>query len=313
MRYGIGTYFALLAGVAALSASAIFVKLAQAPSAVAAFYRLAFAALVLLPVLLFRRADRRELRGLTRAQGLRIILSGLLLAVHYGMWFASLELTSVSSSTVLVALQPLFSLAFGRIFLKEKLSKNAVAGCLVAIAGSAVVGWGDFQVSPMALLGDGLALAAAAVIALYFLVGQVVRTELGALSYSVVSYGSAAAFLLAYVLLSGDALQGYTVQTWGAFWGLAVISTVGGQFVFNLLLKHVSASSVTMSILGEPVGTCILAYFILHESIAPRQLAGIAVILAGLCIFFFCPRNSKGKTDAPEIPAQETAGKGALS
>lgn len=289
MKYNFGTYIALIAGVIALSTSAIFVKLAEAPSSIIALYRLLFTAITLSPFLLFNKKNRAELQSLKGSQYIRIVLSGFLLAVHYVMWFESLRFTSVASSTVLVSLQPLFSLFYGLIFLKEGLTKNAVIGCLIAICGSAIIGWGDFQISGIALVGDILAFLAAGVISMYFLIGQVVRKQISAVTYSVLSYLNSVVFLLIYALIKQDPLTGYGLGTWGAFLGLAFVSTIGGQFVFNLLLKNVSASAVTMSILGEPIGTCILAYFILGESIAPRQLAGIIVIMTGLSIYFFYP------------------------
>lgn len=283
------TYIVLLLGVAALSTSAIFVKLADAPSSVTAFYRLFFTALILLPFLFCNRKNREELCALGAKQISYVILSGILLAIHYVMWFESLRYTSVSSSTVLVSLQPLFSILWGLLFLQERIKLGAFAGCLIAILGCVVIGWGDFQVSKTALFGDALALVAAGVISLYFLIGQVVRKHTGVIPYSVLSYLSSSAFLLIYTLLGGYKLWGYPVTTWGAFCGLSLISTIGGQFVFNLLLKKVSATAVTMSILGEPVGTCILAYFILKETIVARQFAGIVMILLGLSIYFLYP------------------------
>jgi drug/metabolite transporter (DMT)-like permease len=231
--------------------------------------------------------------NLKAGQILRIALAGLLLAIHYVMWFESLRFTSVASSTVLVSLQPLFSMIFGLLFLKEKISRSAGIGCFIAICGSFIIGWGDFQVSGVALFGDVVALLSAGVISLYFMIGQVVRKEIGVVTYSVVSYLSSVFFLLIYALLRGDALTGYSITTWGAFLGIAIVATIGGQFVFNLLLKKVSATAVTMTILGEPIGTCILAYFILSESITFQQLIGFAVIMAGLIIYFFRPGASK--------------------
>ena len=120
MKSYITLYTALFSGVLALSTAAIFVKLAGAPSSVTAFYRLLFTALALSPFLIWSSKNRAELRCLTIRQIALIILSGLMLAIHYAMWFESLNYTSVSSSTVLVALQPLFSLFYGFLFLKEK-------------------------------------------------------------------------------------------------------------------------------------------------------------------------------------------------
>ncbi len=282
-------YTALFLGVAALSTSAIFVKLSEAPSPVTAFYRLLFTALALLPFLLFDEKNRREFLSFGRRQVLSIVLSGFLLAVHYTMWFESLRYTSVSSSTVLVSMQPLFSLVWGFLFLKERIRLSAVTGCLIAIAGSAVIGWGDFSVNSAALFGDLLALSSAGVISLYFLIGQVTRKNTGVISYSVLSYFSSAAFLLVYALMIHAPLSGYGTVTWCSFLGLAFLSTIGGQFVFNLLLKDISATMVSMGILGEPVGTCVLAFLILKETIAPRQFTGIIIIMVGLSVYFFYP------------------------
>ena len=281
----------LFGGVFALSASAIFVKLAEAPSSVIAFYRLLLAALVLLPFLLGSSARRKEVLQIRRKQWGQIAAAGIFLALHYVLWFESLRFTSTASSTVLVCLQPLFSLLLERVLLKKRPRTLALVGCMVALCGSFVIGFGDFQISGMSLVGDVLALVASAVIAMYFFVGQKVRQEVSAVTYSVLGYFTSAAVLLVYTLLVGESFVGYSGQTWRSFLGLAVICTIGGQFIFNLLLKKVPASAVTMSILGEPIGTCILAYLILHETIGLQQLAGIVVIFVGLTMFFVEPRK----------------------
>ena len=281
----------LFGGVFALSASAIFVKLAEAPSSVIAFYRLLLAALVLLPFLLGSSARRKEVLQIRRKQWGQIAAAGIFLALHYVLWFESLRFTSTASSTVLVCLQPLFSLLLERVLLKKRPRPLALVGCMVALCGSFVIGFRDFQISGMSLVGDVLALVAAAVIAMYFFVGQKVRQEVSAVTYSVLGYFTSAAVLLVYTLLVGESFVGYSGQTWRSFLGLAVICTIGGQFIFNLLLKKVPASAVTMSILGEPIGTCILAYLILHETIGLQQLAGIVVIFVGLTMFFVEPRK----------------------
>ena len=286
------TYLILFGGVFALSTSAIFVKVVAAPSSVTAFYRLLMAAVVLMPFFLLWPQSRREFRTIRPKQWVQILFAGAFLALHYVLWFESLNFTSVASSTVLVCLQPLFSLALERFIRKKPIRSTALIGCGIALCGSIIIGSGDFQISGKSLLGDILAFVAAGVIALYFFVGETVRKDLSAVTYSTLSYLFSAVILFAYILLRKEALWGYAERTWMAFAGLAVISTIGGQFIFNLLLKKVPASAVTMSILGEPVGTCILAFLILHEEILPQQLGGILVIMLGM-IVFFCPAFPK--------------------
>ncbi|MBQ7418544.1 MAG: DMT family transporter [Acidaminococcaceae bacterium] len=279
--------YALLGmGVLLLSTSAIFVKMAEAPSGIIAFYRLLFTLAFLVPALLARKKEREQLVHLNGRQLRLAVISGALLAVHWVMWFESLRYTSVASSTVLVSLQPLFSILFGALFLKEHVTKWGMAGVFLAIAGSAVIGWGDFQVSGAAFWGDVLSFASAGVISLHFLFGQLLRREMDALPYTVVCYTASTVCLAIYALAAGQSFSGYSCQTWGCFLGLALFATVGGQCVFNLLLKYLPASAVTMGILGEPVGTIILAFFIFGESITLQQTAGMLLILGGLWLFF---------------------------
>jgi len=279
-------YLTLFFGVFCLSSSAIFVKLSTAPSSITAFYRLLFTAVMLLPVLIFSKTNRDALLGITKKQAMQILAAGFLLAVHYVLWFESLRYTSVASSTVLVTLQPLFSIVWGYLFLKERYSKTALMGCAIAIGGAMIIGWGDFRISGLALLGDIMAFAAAGVISGYFLIGQKVRSELPVVPYSVAGFLSSAFFLALYSVATGASFTGYDQNTWLAFLGIAFVATICGQFLFNVLLKWLPATFITMSILGESVGTCILAWFILHEVLSLRQMVGIVVILGGLLIFF---------------------------
>ncbi len=282
-------YGVLFIGVLALSTSAIFVKLADAPSSAIAFYRLGITTLILLPFLIFSRAKRAEVLALSKKQFGLIAASGILLGIHYMMWFESLRYTSVASSTVLVCLQPLFSLAFAFLFFREIPQKSSVVGCLIAISGCVLIGLSDFQISGIAFFGDCLAFAAAGGVALYFLMGQTIRQTTSAITYSVLCYGISTCFLFGYAIVCGDSLFGFSAETWAALAGLALISTIGGQFLFNILLKRVSSTAVTMSILGEPIGTCILAYFIFGEGLTLQQFTGVCVILVGLAIFFLWP------------------------
>ncbi|MDG4850692.1 DMT family transporter [Peribacillus frigoritolerans] len=293
MQSSIISYVILFFGVFALSTSAIFVKLADAPATITAFYRLFFATIMLLPFLLINKRNRHELYSLSKKQWGLGLLSGLFLAVHYVLWFESLNYTSVASSTVIVTLQPLFSMVGGYFLFKERFSKGAVIGCLVAIAGSIVIGWQDFQISGQALFGDILAFIAAGVITAYFFVGQHVRKKLSLIPYSVIGYASSALFLCIFAFSQQTSFVDYSTQTWLSFIGLAFIATILGQTIFNWLLKWLSTSVISMSILGETIGTCILGYFILDEVISLQQGMGIALILIGLALFLLQQRNNE--------------------
>ncbi|WP_411501292.1 DMT family transporter [Bacillus thuringiensis] len=290
MKSPILSYCILFFGVFALSTSAIFVKLADAPATIIAFYRLFFAALILLPLLLFNQNNRSELKTITRRQWGFGFISGLFLSAHYVLWFESLQYTSVASSTVIVTLQPLFSMIGGYFLFKERFTRGAVIGCLIAISGSIVIGWQDFKISGEALYGDILAFIAAGIITAYFFISRYVRKDLSLIPYSIISYGSSACFLGVFAYMQNESFIHYSTQTWLYFFGLAFIATILGQTIFNWLLKWMSATVISMSILGETIGTCILAYFILNETISLQQGLGITVIFIGLALFLMQPK-----------------------
>lgn len=287
MQAGIMHYLTLFLGVFALSTSAIFVKLAGAPSSITAFYRLFFALLFLLPLLLLDKASWQDLRSLSKRQWQTGLLSGLFLAIHYILWFESLNYTSVASSTVIVTLQPLFSFVGSYFLFKERFSTGAIISSIVALIGSFIIAWGDFQISMQALYGDLLAFIAAGFITAYFFIGQHMRQKLAVVPYSILGYAASAFFLAVYALSQQLSFIDYSQSTWTAFLGIAFISTILGQMLLNWLLKWLSTSVISMSILGETIGTCILAYFILGEIITLRQGIGIIVTLAGLGLFMF--------------------------
>lgn len=281
------TYIILFTAVFFLSTSGIFAKLAEAPSSIIAFYRLLFAALALWPWVLFHKEELQTIKSLDKGLLRRSIFSGAILAAHYILWFESLKYTSVASSVILVTLQPLFALVGCYLFFGERYNKATLAGCALALVGCMIISWGDFALSWRAFLGDLMALTAAAVITGYFLVGQNVRKQLSAVTYSVMGYSSGAFFLLLYSVVTGADFTGYSTSTWLNFLGLAFISSILGQCIFNWLLKWLSATVISMSILGEPVGTCILGYFLLGECISGVQALGMFIILVGIGIFLY--------------------------
>ena len=294
-------YVILLIGVLALSTSAIFVKLSSAPAPITAAYRMIFSTLLLIPVLFSNKRIFQEIRNLSRRQWLLGSLSGGFLALHYGLWFQSLHYTSVASSTIFVTLQPLFAFVGGYVFLGERLKGLSLVGGILAITGSIIIGLGDFSIGGTAIFGDTLALIAAGAITVYFFIGQHLRKTLSLIPYALIAYSSSALFLLLYSLSLGYSLTGYPSSDWLCFFGLAFISTILGQTIFNWLIKWISASTISMSILGEPIGTCIFAYFIFGDMITIKQLVGSIIILFGIFLFLMYNKASESTELEPIV------------
>ncbi|MFC3039305.1 DMT family transporter [Virgibacillus xinjiangensis] len=277
-------YAAIVVGVLSISASAILVKLAdQAPAAIIANYRLLFAVLLMLPVVLLKY--RQEFRLISKKDWILSILAGVFLALHFILWFESLNYTSVASSVVLVTLQPIFAFLGTYFFFQERFSAGAVISMLIALFGSVIIAWGDFQLSGIALWGDLLALLGAIGVTIYFLMGQTVRRNLSLMTYTFVVYSASSVTLILYNLVLQHPFFGYPADHWWLFLALAVFPTFLGHSLFNWALKWLSTSTISMAIVFEPVGASILAYWILGEVITWPQLLGGTIVIFGLFLF----------------------------
>jgi len=267
------------AGVVVLSFASIIIKVTPAPSIVIAALRLAFAALVVTPFFWWRLPARRaELAGVP---WLPLALSGLLLAAHFALWIESLKRTSVASSVVLVAMNPIFVAALSPLVLREKVSWRIVLAVVLGVVGATVIA-GPALKSPGTTGGNLLALAGAACAGGYLMAGRSVRPRLSLLSYIYVIYGIAAILLVATAIIGRQSLAGHPGKVYLLILLLALGPQLIGHTSFNWALKYISAPAVAMAVLGEPVGTTLLAWLLLKQPPTAFELLGGAVICAGI-------------------------------
>lgn len=275
-------YVGLLTGIVAVSWASILIRLAESPPLVIGAYRLTLASLILTPVALVRA--REELRGLTRRDLCLASLSGAFLSLHFASWIASLDYTSVATSVVLVSTQPLFAGIASHLLTADKVSRSMFAGITVSIMGGIIIGYGDISIDRRAFLGDLLATIGAIAASAYFLIGRQLRRKLSLLAYIFLVYWIAALGLVAFCLFTRQSFTGYPPQTYLMFLLLAIVPQIIGHSSFNWALRYLSATLVTISTLGEPVGATILAYFILRETPSPAEVIGGSLILCGIYI-----------------------------
>lgn len=275
-------YLGLATGIVAVSFASIFIRLAEAPSLVIAASRLAIASLILAPAAIIR--GKEELQALTKGDLQLALLSGLFLGLHFATWISSLEYTSVASSVVFVSTSPIFVGLASHFLLKEKVSQQMFVGIAVSVLGGMIIGYGDFGLGVRELFGDLLAIAGAVAVSGYWLVGRRLRRQLSLLPYIFLVYATAAAFMIVLCLATGHSFSGYPRQTYLMFFLLAVVPQIIGHSSFNWALKYLPATFVVVSTLGEPVGSTILAHFILHEVPTLAKIGGGVLILAGIYI-----------------------------
>ena len=284
----------MVVGVVAISTSPILIRLAAVPALALAFWRCLAGAAVLAPF-----ARRGRAGGLARGDLALLGTAGVFLAAHFALWNASLALTSVGAATTLVSCTPLF-VGIGARFLGEAPGRRTWAGIALATVGAVVIGVSDALAGPVAgaqatgasgLLGDVLAFAGAAAVAVYLLIGRVMRQRLPVSTYAASVYGTAAAVLLPACLLTGSSLGGYAAGSWLAVAGVVIGPQLLGHTVFNGLLAAVSASVVAVVMLLEPVIATALAWWLFSELPGPSFWAGAPMVLAGVWLATTGPRR----------------------
>jgi drug/metabolite transporter (DMT)-like permease len=278
----------LLIGISAASTASIFIKLCDAPALIISAYRMLFASLILVPF-----ACRQKIwKEWSRSEIGWLVLSGIFLSLHFAFWISSLKYTSVASSVVLVSTHPIFVGIGSWVFLKERPGVKLISGICLSILGSVLISFGDRSASEGALLGDGLALFGAITVSGYFLIGRKMRKGHNLLSYVFPVYSTAGAVLVFLALLFQNPFFGYRSSNYLLFFLLALIPQLIGHTTFNWALKYIPASLVAITILGEPVGSTVLAFFILGEGLTLwKALGGISIFLGILVALW---RSSPG-------------------
>jgi drug/metabolite transporter (DMT)-like permease len=274
-------YLALGTGIVALSFSAMFVRWANAPGPVTAFYRLFFSIFLLLPFFLPRVKTNASIKS-----GLTVfpLLAGVFTALDLGFWTASLSYTTAANATLLGNTAPLWVALGTWLILKQKLAADFWRGLIVALFGAALIMGSDFLLHPRFGVGDAMAILTGVFYGGYFLFTERSRKHFDPISHIwLVGIGASLSLFLANLAL-GYPMTGYPVQTWLVFLATAVVSQLIGYMSLAYALGHLPASVVSPTMILQPIVTTLLAIPLLGEIPGIWQGIGGAIALVGIYI-----------------------------
>ncbi|WP_061859436.1 DMT family transporter [Priestia megaterium] len=274
----------LLIGVVAVSFSSILIKWSEAPASILGMYRLLFTVLLFLPFLPWREM-KILFKNSTLKEWLMLAVSGVFLGLHFLFWMESFSHTTVASAMILTALEPVFVVIGAYFLFKEKTSKVGIISILIAVSGSVIIASGDIGVSKTALYGDLLSVLGTVAVSVHMLAGQELCRKMPSIIYSFAVFLIGGLVLFVYNICTNVSLIQYDIKDWWIFLLLALIPNIFGHDLFNWLLKYVDATTISMAILGEPIGAIILAYFLLGEMTTVSQLVGGMIVMISVMIF----------------------------
>ncbi len=264
--------------IVVVSFAAIIIRLCTVPTAIIAAYRLGFAVIILLPVY---AAKGRQHSVSARQLGLTA-LAGFFLSLHFLFWIESLKLTTVASSVMLVTTSPIFAAVFAWLVLREGIGRKTMIAIVLCIAGSVIISRGGIDLRPEMLRGNVLAVLGAAAFGGYFVIGRKLRPVMGIVQFAFLAYAASAIILIAWAAVRGHEFTGFDPRNYVWFALLAIGPQVFGHTSLTWALKYIAAPKVAISVLGEPIGSALLAWVFFSEVPGYGLLIGGALVLYGV-------------------------------
>ena len=270
----------IILGTISISMSAIFGRMSTAPSAILVFYRMLFAVLLLLPVVLTKCKD--ELKNLNRQDVLRCACSGMFLGMHFTLYFQSLKFTSIAAAVVLVNME-VFFVALVMMFLwHEKIPFKGLIGIIVAFLGTVIIAMADMGGGTNVVLGDIFAFIGSLCVAIYTMIGKKCRERLSTSVYTCFVYGFAALTVAVAAVATGTSFVGHDPMNLAYAFGMTIFCTFLGHSVYSWGLKYLSASYITTIKLLEPLFAAVLGFFFFGEIPGVLVVVGGCVIIGGI-------------------------------
>ncbi len=262
----------LVVALLGVSSSAVLVRGMQAdPLAIAAWRTLGSAVLL-------SWAFPAGLKTVGRRDALAIVASGALLGLHFWTWFASVQLTTVLRSTLLVCLVPGWTALLEWLLYGQRPSRRHLVGFVVALPGLALLAGDEGRGS---LVGDALATFAGLLWSAYLLVGRDVRRRVDVSTYMGLVCLAASVTLFGAGVATDVTLTGFPASTWAIVLAAVLGPQLLGHQGFAYALRWVSAATLSALTLLEPVAAALLAAVVLHEVPTAAAVLGSAIGLAG--------------------------------
>lgn len=279
-------YIALFISVISVSFAAIFIVSCDAPALSIAFYRLLFTTLLILPFVLLYKKTREEILNLPRKTLLIMFGIGVILAAHFALWITSLEHTSVASSVILVTAHPLLVGPVSHFFLRERLSFVNSLGIVLSVSGVIILVYGNygFAAGLDTIEGNTLAILGGVAAGLYILGGRKLRKTVSIGSYAFVVYAIGTVVLLIICLTFNAPVINLSLRDYGIIFLMAIVAGIFGHTLYNWSLEHIRASVASVVLLGEPIGSSLLAFALpwIQQTPSYYTIIGGAIILSGI-------------------------------
>lgn len=274
---------ALAVGIICISIFPILVKLNLTPGLVSAFYRMAIASVILVPYVLITKQFKLR----SKKTFFLSVLCGILFGLDVGVWNIAIQQSTATQATLLTNLSPVWVGIGAFLFLKDKPKRNFWIGTVVAIIGMVLLVGFDLFLHFDFNLAFIFGILSGMLYAVYMLTSKRVLGELEVLTFMMVSLLSSSISLgiLSYML--NEPFSGFSNAGWLVLVIQGVVCQLMAWLLISFATKHMRATRVSVSLLGQAVLASILAWWLLDEQISLQMVIGGLVLLFGIRLTFY--------------------------
>ncbi|MDD3003770.1 DMT family transporter [Flavobacterium sp.] len=273
---------ALIIGILCISVFPILVKLNLTPGLISAFYRMAFALVILTPIALFLKKFKIP----SLPQIALAFLCGILFGSDVAVWNISIQESSATQASLLTNLSPIWVGIASFLWLKPKPKINFWIGTLIAFIGMVtLVGFQIFsELNFDKAFNFGI--LSGIFYAAYLLISKKILTQIDVISFMILSLFASTIHLGIICLITNEPFTGFSSEGWMVLVIQAVVCQLGAWLLISYTTQHMKATTISLSLLAQAIITAVMAYLFLNEQISLQMILGGLILLLGIRITF---------------------------
>ncbi|MCL5247223.1 DMT family transporter [Cellulophaga sp. 20_2_10] len=274
---------ALAVGVLCISVFPILVKLNLTPGVISAFYRMAVASVCILPYVLLTK----QFKITAKKPFFYAILCGVVFGLDVAVWNIAIQESTATQATLLTNLSPVWVGVGAFFFLKDKPTKNFWIGTVVAIIGMMMlVGFKTF-INLDFNLAFGFAVLSGMLYAVYMLLSKNILNQMNVLTFMTISVVASTVFLGIVSYAINEPFTGFSNAGWFVLIVQGLVCQLLAWLLISYATKHMRATRVSVSLLGQAILASFLAWLFLDEAISVQMVIGGLILLFGIRITFY--------------------------
>lgn len=274
---------ALALGVLCISIFPILVKLNLTPGVISAFYRMAVATVCILPYVLLTK----QFKITAKKPFYLAMLCGVIFGLDVAVWNIAIQESTATQATLLTNLSPVWVGLGAFFFLKDKPTNNFWFGTVIAIIGMVMlVGFKTFVALDFNL-AFCFAVLSGMLYAVYMLLSKDILNQINVLTFMTTSLVASTIFLGVLSYAINEPFTGFSNAGWLVLLLQGLVCQLLAWLLISYATKHMRATRVSVSLLGQAILASFLAWLFLDEAISTQMVMGGLVLLFGIRITFY--------------------------